>query len=81
VTYPYAESEPVPFLEHIYTAANFEEFVTHRLRFEAIDGETPAADGPQTILRGFERTPAGLKELYQDNPVTVYRQPATGRGR
>ena len=79
VTYPYAEREPVPFLEHIYTAANFEEFVTHRLMFEAIDGDAPAADGPQTILRGFERTPAGSKELYQDNPVTVYRQPATGR--
>lgn len=79
VTYPYTETEPVPFLEHIYTAANFEEFVTHRLMFEAIDGDAPAADGPQTILRGFERTPAGSKELYQDNPVTVYRQPAAGR--
>jgi hypothetical protein len=79
VTYPYMDAEPVPFLEHVYTAANFEEFVTHRLTLEPIQGDPPDVDGPQTILRGFERTPAGLKELYQDNPVTVYRQPTTGR--
>ena len=79
VTYPYMDAEPVPFLEHVYTAANFEEFVTHRLILEPIQGNPPDVDGPQTILRGFERTPAGLKELYQDNPVTVYRQPTTGR--
>jgi hypothetical protein len=79
VTYPFTEAEPVPFLEHIYTAANFEEFVTHRLTLDPMNGDPPDVDGPQTILRGFERTPAGSKELYQDNPVTVYRQPATGR--
>jgi hypothetical protein len=79
VTYPYTDSEPMPFLEHIYTAANFEEFVTHRLTLDPLDGEPPDLDGLQTILRGFERTPAGSKELYQDNPVTVYRQPKTGR--
>jgi hypothetical protein len=79
VTYPYAGPVPVPFLEHIYTAANFDEFVTHRLTLDVIQGDPPDVDGPQTILRGFERTPAGSKELYQDNPVTVYRQPAAGR--
>ena len=79
VTYPFTEAEPVPFFEHIYTAANFEEFVTHRLTLDPMNGDPPDVDGPQTILRGFERTPAGSKELYQDNPVTVYRQPTTGR--
>jgi hypothetical protein len=79
VTYPFTEAKPVPFLEHIYTAANFEEFVTHRLTLDPMNGDPPDVDGPQTILRGFERTPAGSKELYQDNPVTVYRQPTTGR--
>jgi hypothetical protein len=79
VTYPFTEAEPVPFLEHIYTAANFDEFVTHRLTLDPMNGDPPDVDGPQTILRGFERTPAGSKELYQDNPVTVYRQPTTGR--
>ncbi len=79
VTYSVTEAEPVPFFEHIYTAANFEEFVTHRLTLDPMKGDPPDVDGPQTILRGFERTPAGSKELYQDNPVTVYRQPTTGR--
>jgi hypothetical protein len=79
VTYSLTEAEPVPFFEHIYTAANFEEFVTHRLTLDPVKGDPPDVDGPQTILRGFERTPAGSKELYQDNPVTVYRQPTTGR--
>jgi hypothetical protein len=79
VTYPFTEAEPVPFLEHIYTAANFEEFVTHRLTLDPMNGDPPDVDGPQSILRGFERTPAGSKELYEDNPVTVYRQPTTGR--
>jgi hypothetical protein len=79
VTYPYADAEPVPFFEHIYTAANFVEFVTHRLILDPMNGDPPDVDGPQSILRGFERTPAGSKELYQDNPVTVYRQPANGR--
>ena len=79
VTYPYADAEPVPFFEHIYTAANFVEFVTHRLMLDPMNGDPPDVDGPQSILRGFERTPAGSKELYQDNPVTVYRQPANGR--
>jgi hypothetical protein len=79
VTYPSTDTRPVAFLEHIYTAANFDEFVTHRLTLEVIHGDPPDLGGPQTILRGFERAPAGSKELYQDNPVTVYRQPVAGR--
>jgi hypothetical protein len=79
VTYPYGTTEPAPFMEHIYTAANFPDFVTHRLVLELVSGEVPTPGGPQTILRGFERTPAGSRELYNDNPVVVYRQPSVGR--
>jgi hypothetical protein len=79
ITYAYATKEPAPFLEHIYTAANFSEFVTHRLTLEMASGVPPDPEGPQTLLRGFERVPAGSRELYNDNPVVVYRQPATGR--
>lgn len=74
-----ARQRRVPFLEHAYTAANFEEFVSHRLMFELLSGEPPEPNGEQNILRGFERVPAGSDELRQDNPVTVYRQPARGR--
>jgi hypothetical protein len=69
----------VPFLEHAYTAANFDEFVTHRLTLELLTGTMPTADGTQSILRGFERVPAGSDELLKDNPVTVFRQPSQGR--
>jgi hypothetical protein len=79
VTYASATKEPAPFLEHIYTAANFGEFVTHRLALELVNGSAPEPEGQQTILRGFERVPTGSRELYSDNPVVVYRQPATGR--
>jgi hypothetical protein len=68
-----------PFLEHVHTAPNFREFVTHRLRLEVAEGGAPAPDGPHTLLRGFERVPANSRELYEDNPVTVYRLPPTGR--
>jgi hypothetical protein len=74
-----ARQRQVPFLEHAYTAANFDEFVTHRLGFELLSGKPPEPGGPQNILRGFERVPAGSDELFKDNPVTVYRQPASGR--
>ncbi len=74
-----ARQRRVPFVEHVYTAANFDEFVTHRLGFELLSGEPPEGTGKQAILRGFERVPAGSDELYMDNPVTVYRQPARGR--
>lgn len=74
-----ARQRRVPFVEHAYTAANFDEFVTHRLGFELLSGAPPAPTGEQNILRGFERVPAGSDELYKDNPVTVYRQPARGR--
>ncbi len=70
-----------PFPEHIYTAANFGEFVTHRLRLTPLQGEPPQSDGEQSILRGFQRVPAGSNELYLDNPVTVFRQPASGTPR
>lgn len=73
------QDSAVPFLEYIYTAPNFEEFVTHRLRLELESGSPPGPDGPQTIQRGFERVPANSQELYRDNPITVYRQPRTGR--
>jgi len=81
VTYPYETAQSAPFVEHIYTAGNFADFITHRLVLEFVSGEAPAPDGPQTILRGFERTPAGSRELYSDNPVLVYRQPSAGRPR
>ncbi|MDH4065824.1 MAG: hypothetical protein OEW19_15605 [Acidobacteriota bacterium] len=79
VTYPYGTGSAIPFLEYVYTAPNFQEFVTHRLRMELVKGDPPTPTGAQTILRGFERIPAGSQELYTDNPVTVYRQPASGR--
>jgi hypothetical protein len=81
VSYRQDDAEPAPFLEYVSTAANFEEFVTHELQLEPVGGDPPAPDGPQSILRGFERVPAGSAELYADNPVTVYRQPAAGRPR
>lgn len=78
VTFERAASGAAPFPEHIYTAANFGEFVTHRLRMELLQGEPPRPDGEQSILRGFQRVPAGSDELYADNPVTVYQQPQAG---
>lgn len=70
--------QTAPFLEHIYTAANFPAFVTDRLRMEVLQDDPPKANGPQTILRGFQRAPARSDELYADNPVTVFRQPPSG---
>ena len=81
MSYPYTAQDRAPFLEHVYTAPNFAEFVTHRLRLETVSGDRPEAGGPQTILRGFERIPPGSKELYSDNPVVVFHQPASGRPR
>ena len=78
VTFPYASPRAAPFLEHIYTAANFPDFVTHHLGMTLLRGDPPRPDGEQTILRGFQRAPAGSNELYSDNPVTVYYQPRSG---
>jgi len=79
VSFDAARQSSVPFVEHAYTAANFDEFVTHRLTFELLAGAMPTADGTQSILRGFERVPTGSDELLKDNPVTVFRQPSQGR--
>jgi hypothetical protein len=81
VTYPYGSAQPAPFLEHVYTAANFAAFVTHRLSLDVVAGAPPDPEGAQTIRGGFERVPPGSRELYDDNPVVVYRQPSTGRPR
>jgi hypothetical protein len=81
VTFDRAAPKPAPFPEHVYTAANFREFVTHELRMELLRGEAPRPDGEQSILRGFLRAPLGSNELYSDNPVTVYRQPQSGHPR
>ena len=81
LNYAPGAAEPTPFLEHVYTAANFGEFVTHRLALEVVSGAPPEPDGAQTILRGALRVPAGSRELYDENPVVVYRQPASGRPR
>lgn len=81
VTFDRGAPKAAPFPEHIYTAANFGEFVTHRLRLTPLQGEPPRPDGEQSILRGFQRVPAGSGELYRDNPVTVFRQPASGTPR
>jgi hypothetical protein len=78
VTFDNAAKRAAPFPEHIYTAANFGAFVTHRLRMNLLQGDAPRPDGEQTILRGFQRVPAGSNELYADNPVTVYQQPQSG---
>ncbi len=81
VTFDRSAPKAAPFPEHIYTAANFGEFVTHRLRLTPLQGQPPRPDGEQSILRGFQRVPAGSGELYLDNPVTVFRQPAGGAPR
>ncbi len=81
VTFDRGAPKAAPFPEYIYTAANFGEFVTHRLRLTPLQGEPPRPDGEQSILRGFQRVPAGSGELYRDNPVTVFRQPASGTPR
>ena len=79
VSFDEARRRSVPLVEHAYTAANFEEFVTHRLAFELLRDTPPEPRGEQGILRGFERVPAGSNELHQINSVTVYRQPTSGR--
>jgi hypothetical protein len=81
VTYPYGSAQPAPFLEHVYTAANFAAFVTHQLTLDVVAGAPPDPEGPQTILGGFGRVPSDSRELYDDNPVVVYRQPSAGRPR
>jgi hypothetical protein len=78
VTFDYSARRAAPFPEHVYTAANFSEFVTHRLQMEMVRGDPPRPLGDQTVLRGFQRVPAGSNELYSDNPVTVFHQPHSG---
>ena len=80
MSYRYAAEPPTPFPEHIYTAANFGEFVTHELRMDPGSNVPPPPNGQQTILRGFQRVPTGT-DLYSDTEVMVYRQPASGRPR
>lgn len=79
VTYPRGVPQAAPFPEHIYTAANFKEFVTHHLHMNLTGDKLPPIDGEQSILRGFQRVPAGSPdELYRDDPATVYHQPPSG---
>ena len=79
VTFDRGALKAAPFPEHIYTAANFGEFVTHQLRLTPVQGEPPRPLGEQSILRGFQRVPVDARdELYRDDPVTVFRQPASG---
>lgn len=78
MTFDATARQAAPFPEHVYTAANFGEFVTHRLRMEVLQGKPPRPTDAQTIVRGFARVPAGSNELYADNPVTVFRQPDSG---
>ncbi|ANH67078.1 hypothetical protein ABE85_04930 [Mitsuaria sp. 7] len=80
VTFDSTAARHASFPEHVYTAANFGEFVTHRLRMEVLRDPPPSPLGEQTVLRGFPRVPEGdADELYSDNPVTVFRQPESGR--
>ncbi|MEO5793710.1 MAG: hypothetical protein ABIP34_01415 [Rhodoferax sp.] len=78
ITFDAAAQHAASFAEHVYTAANFGEFVTHRLRMDVLQGEPPHPTDAQTIERGFKRVPSGSGELYVDNPVTVFRQPGSG---
>lgn len=79
VTFDRDAVKAAPFPEHIYTAANFGEFVTHQLRLTPVQGEPPQPLGEQSILRGFQRVPVdATDELYRDDPVTVFHQPASG---
>jgi hypothetical protein len=81
VAYDRTSKTAVPFLEYVYTAANFEEFVTHALTIQLAQGQAqlPEDHGEQTILRGFERVPEGTHELRDDEHVHVYRLPPDGR--
>lgn len=80
VTFDATAARHAPFPEHVYTAANFGEFVTHRLRMTVLRDKAPNPLGEQTVLRGFQRVPEGdADELYSDDPVTVFRQPESGR--
>lgn len=78
MTFDATAQQAAPFPEHVYTAANFGEFVTHRLRMEVLQGKPPRPTDAQTIVRGFARVPAGSNELYKDNPVKVFRQSDSG---
>lgn len=81
VAYPVGRSTSPPFLEHVYTAANFPEFVTHRLDMIVVNGtEPPDPDGEHSITRGFRRIPqaSARTEFYNYETVNVYRQPAHG---
>ena|GEM_PF-2806323 len=80
LSYRYAAESRTSFLEYVYTAANFGEFVTHQLRMDPGVDVPPSPNGEQTILRGFQRVPSGTK-LYSDTEVMVYHQPASGRPR
>jgi len=79
LTYPFANESAPPFIEYIYTAANYESYVTHTLRIEPAAG-MPAPPKPgdeQTILRGPQRVPLAvrLQQLYDDEDVKVYGAP------
>jgi len=81
VTYPLGRTKPPPFLEYVYTAANFPEFVTHRLDMIIMNGtEPPDPDGEHTVTRGFKRVPqaSARTEFYNYETVNVYRQPTHG---
>jgi hypothetical protein len=72
-------------LEHIYTAANFDEYVTHRLGFAWHSADEPTMEEQCSILRrehgilrGFKRVPKNSGELRKLDPITVYRQPLDG---
>jgi hypothetical protein len=78
LTYERAANPPPPFPEHVYTAANFRDFVTHRLTMKVLNGPAPSPTDAQTIVRGFKRVPEGSGELIRDNPVTVFHQPTRG---
>ncbi|MBC8164199.1 MAG: hypothetical protein H7Z42_23565 [Roseiflexaceae bacterium] len=79
LTFDYASQQAALFPEHVYTAANFGEFVTHRLRMQVASGVAPHPEGDQTIVRGFLRVPEGSKkELYSADLATVFKQPKSG---
>jgi hypothetical protein len=76
LTYPYEADAAPAFIEHIYTAANYESYLTHRLRLEPVAGMPPEPEDEQTILRGPQRVPlAKRSELYDDTIVNVYAPP------
>lgn len=68
---------PTDFGRFVTTAANYDRFITHRLRLAPLEGDRESIRrSGQTITRGVERVPPAARaarELFNYRAATVYR--------